>query len=271
MRGRSLIRLFWMAAAATLVVAAAIALVAVVAGHFDETDGKILATLGTALLAGACATAAGETASRRLLGPLPPLLVAGCVVAFGLSATWIWKGFGEHLGRAAGSCYLLLAVELLVVTNRLLARRGARTFLLFLGTTLTLAVATTLTLAAIWSNGVGSSWAKVLATFWILAALGYLLTPVLGRLEPHASRTAAQKVDLSAGVRIGGVTVRRLTAGGEGRSSRELLYVVEHGTLVVAGVELAAGEAALVPAHFGHEPIVGDDGAVLVVGAALPS
>jgi hypothetical protein len=46
-------RIFWIGAAAILVVAALIGVAAVAGGHFSSTDGKILLTLGALLLAGA--------------------------------------------------------------------------------------------------------------------------------------------------------------------------------------------------------------------------
>ena len=45
-------RLFWIGAAGLLGLAALISIVALLRGEFTETDGKILGTLGAALLAG---------------------------------------------------------------------------------------------------------------------------------------------------------------------------------------------------------------------------
>lgn len=270
MRAGALVRLFWIGAAATLVAAALVALVAVLGGHFGQTDGKILATLGSALLAGACATAAGEAAARRVLGRVPPFLIAGCVVAFALVAVWIWRGFGTEFGSVAGSAYLLLGVELLVVTDRLMARRGDRSFALFVAATMLLLAAAGLTLAGIWGTDYGDGAGKAVAAVWILAGLAYLLTPVAARLARATRRPAApQRVDLGAGVRVAGVTVRAAGATGTFRSAADVLYVVAQGTASVAGIEFAAGDAVLVPAGVEHE--LSGDARVVAVGAGLPT
>ncbi len=74
MRRAPLARLFWIGAAALLGVAALVAIAAVVRGEVTETDGRILASLGSALLAGGCLLSglalkeSGRARARRLGG-----------------------------------------------------------------------------------------------------------------------------------------------------------------------------------------------------------
>ncbi len=87
-----LARLFWIGAAALLGVAALVSITAVVRGDFSETDGKILAVLGTALLAGGVALAGLALVERRDLPQLGVLAIATALTAFAVprrcGVTW---------------------------------------------------------------------------------------------------------------------------------------------------------------------------------------
>src|SRR5438045_4122685 len=123
----SAIRLIWIGAAATLVVAAALSLAAVLGGSFNSTDGKILAALGTLLLGGAVATAGVSLReSNRAEGFATTLTVAAPILVliclFALTQDFHPKG----LGKLAGISYVLLAAGLIVGTARVLARQRSQ-------------------------------------------------------------------------------------------------------------------------------------------------
>jgi peptidoglycan/LPS O-acetylase OafA/YrhL len=171
-------RLFWIGAAALLGAAALVAIAAVVRGDFSETDGKILALLGTALLAGGVALAGLALVERRDLAWLGRLTGAGSGARFAVLAAETVRDWDE--GELTASCYLLLAVLLLVVTSRLLGSASPEwTFRLAVGL---LAIGTVGAEAAIVGDAGSDSWAKPLATVWILAGLAWFLVPVVGRL-----------------------------------------------------------------------------------------
>ena len=121
MRRAELLRLFWIGAATILVVAALVALAAVTTGSFDNTDGEILGTLGTLLLAGAMATVGASLREARRSPWLGAILVAAGPVLGLIAVAAIWNEFDSSpLVRAAGASYVLLATGLLVGTARVL-------------------------------------------------------------------------------------------------------------------------------------------------------
>jgi hypothetical protein len=236
-----LLRLFWIGAAAILVAAALVALAAVVGGTFDETDGRILGTLGTALLAGAAATAGSALLEARLAPQYGLLTAVTAPIWFGVIAVAIWRDFDGNLGRAAATGYVVLAAELVVTTARLLV--GTRRLLpLFAATAACVGVATGLTVVAIWRDRAGSGAARAIGAFWILGVLGYLLIPVARRLKSSAGPGVARRVDLAAGVELGRA---RIALAGAAPPRRETLYVVIAGHARIGGLELGPGDAAL--------------------------
>lgn len=207
-------RLFWIGAAALLGAAALVAVYAVVRGDFTETDGKILAVLGTALVAGGVALAGLALIERRELVPLGWFASLGSLVLFAILVVEAVREWDEV--DLTGSCYLLLGVLLLAATAGLLRRpSGGWTFW---PTIALLALGTLVTEIAIWGDLDSDTWAKPLGVVWILAGLGWFLVPVLGRLAGRSARPDVPE---------------RVVGRGPGRVEVELaegeLLVVRHG------------------------------------------
>jgi hypothetical protein len=199
-----LARLFWIGAAALLGVAALVSITAVVRGDFSETDGKILAVLGTALLAGGVALAGLALVERHDLPQLGAFSIAAAITAFAILVVETVREWDE--ARLSLTCYLALGALLLVTTARLLhSRSAAWSFWL---AAVAIAAGTTGAATAIWSEPDGDGWAKALATIWILASLAWFLVPVLGRLAGRTPDPAARD---------------RVVARGPGRHAVELL------------------------------------------------
>jgi hypothetical protein len=240
-----LLRLFWIGAAAILVAAALVALAAVVGGRFDETDGKILGTLGTALLAGAAATSGAALVEAKLAAGLGAVVATTSPVWFAVIAVALWRNFDGDLGKASATGYVVLAAELVVATARLLVGPRRRLLPLFGATAGCVALATVLTTVAIWRDRAGSGWGKAIAAFWILGVLGYLLVPVARRLTGAPGAGPPRRVDLAAGIELGRA---RIHLARTAPAVRESLYIVVTGRARIGELELAAGDAALVPA-----------------------
>jgi peptidoglycan/LPS O-acetylase OafA/YrhL len=120
-----LARVFWLGAAAILVVAALISLVAILGGGFSETDGRILATLGSLLYTGAAALAGLALAEREKARPLGLALLGLSAVTFVLLAAAIWGADGDTAWRIALSGALYLVAGLVATTGLLLTTRPA--------------------------------------------------------------------------------------------------------------------------------------------------
>lgn len=238
MRRTRLLRLFWIGAAAILVAAALVALAAVVGGRFDETDGKILGTLGTALLAGAVATAGAALVEARTSAPFGLAVAVTAPVWFAVATAAIWLDFSENLGRAAGTGFVIFGAELIVAVARLLVG-GRRSLLLLFGATAgCVGIGALITIVMIWrDHGDGAS-VKAAAAFWILGVLGFLLIPVARRLATPATG-GPRRVDLAR--------LARCRPG-------ETLYLVLDGRARLAELELEPGEAAVATAAPEPEP-----------------
>jgi hypothetical protein len=267
MRRAELLRLFWIGAATILVVAALVALAAVTTGTFDTTDAKILGTLGTLLLAGAIATIGASLREASRSTWLGAILVAAGPVLGLVAVAAIWNEFDSNpLVRAAGASYVLLATGLLVGTARVLV--GDRpTLMPLFGVNCGLAVlGATLSVAAILATHASSGYGKLLAAVWILAVLAYVLIPVGRRLStaPAATETGGpHRIDLETGAATGGTQVR-IVSGAQEPLRHETIVLVLDGRARAGTLELAAGDAAIVPAGtaFAVEP----NGHTLVVG-----
>lgn len=241
-----LLRLFWIGAAAILVAAALIALFAILSGSFDRTDGRILGTLGTALLAGAAATAGATLVEAGLARRLGLAVAATAPAWFAIVTAAVWRDFPGSLGKTASTGFVVLGVELVVTTARALVGARRRLLPLFAATAAFVGAASALVVTAIWRDGLPPGTAKVMGAFWILGVLSYLLIPVGRRLTATPpGEEAPRRVDLAAGVEVGRSRVR--LAGAE-PAARECLYVVVSGRAQVGGLALEPGEAALVPA-----------------------
>jgi hypothetical protein len=198
--GVRLSRVFWIGAATILIAAALVAVAAILGGDFDETDAKILGTLFAVLLAGATAISGYALVERQDLPALGWAAVVGGIVCFVVIAAAIWDEFdSDTLGRWAGTALAVVVALLLVTTQRLLLR-VSRLTVVFYGTAVVAVLAAVVTGSAIWAEGDGGEDAPGLweatAIFWILAALGFLLLPVLQRfasagVESSEARTLA--------------------------------------------------------------------------------
>jgi hypothetical protein len=190
-------RVFWIGAAAILIVAALIAVVAILRGDISETEWKILGTLGTLLVTGATAIAGLSLVERRSATLLGWAAIAAGVVGFTIVTASIWDEFGnETLSKAAGSAIALVIAFLLLVTQRILLR-VPRLAPVFYGTAAAAAVAVGLALVAIWSepdDTSGELLAQALLVLSILTALGYLLLPVLQRFTSAGIPETAERV-----------------------------------------------------------------------------
>jgi uncharacterized membrane protein YvlD (DUF360 family) len=183
-------RIFWIGAAAILVAAALIAITAVVGGGFSDTDGRILATLGVLLLAGATAFAGLSLVERGDARELGQITIAVAAVGFTVDFVAIWAE-SESLGRVAGTASVAMFALLLGTTSRLRVH-DERFVPLWFGTLAALTVAAFLTGVAIWSGDAGSDLGKAIAAFWILGVLGWFLVPVLQRLAGTAGDTTSE-------------------------------------------------------------------------------
>lgn len=195
-----LARIFWIGAAAILVAAALVALVAVLRGDFSDTDGRILGTLAATLLAGSAALAGLALVERggRLLGWTA---IAVAVPAYAALAYAIWSFLfdGEDDAWRWGWLGILaLVAALLAVTARFLARNARVVRLAWLAGALA-GIAAAVSAAAIWSEDPGDAFGRVVAVLWILAALAYLLVPVLQRFSTASTSAAAERVVATLG------------------------------------------------------------------------
>ena len=202
MRRAPLARLFWIGAAALLGVAALVAIAAVVRGEVTETDGRILASLGSALLAGGCllsGLALKESGRARALG-LAAVVVSPVALAVILRTVWAFEGDGEsdNLWRSLWSAVLVLVATLLATTAFLLARLP-RVVRVAAGASGLIALAAAWSIAAIWADEHGDGTLKAIATLWILGVLAWFLVPVLGRLLAAPPAPGAERVLASEG------------------------------------------------------------------------
>lgn len=183
MNRRRLARIFWLGAAALIVVAALVALSAVLGGELSETDGRILGTLAALLLAGGTFISGLVLVERdrALLGRVATVLAP---IGFALLCYAIWDfafDAGNDPWRYGWLGALLLIATLVAVTARLLAESATLTPLAMV-TGLLAALAAGVSVYAVWGND-SDAIGKVLAVLWILTAVCYLLVPVLERFR----------------------------------------------------------------------------------------
>ena len=196
-RGR-LRRVFWIGAAAILVVAALVALAAVAQGNFSETDGRILMTLASLLYTGGAALAGLALVDRGVARTLGWLVAAAAPVCLAFVTWAIWSFEDEGAGNAtadklAWSSVLVLLACLLAATALLLARRQTLARLAVAAGVLS-GVAAALSVIGIWATPHGNAFIKAVAAVWILAALCYFLVPVLQRFTAAGAEESSERV-----------------------------------------------------------------------------
>jgi hypothetical protein len=184
-----LARLFWIGAAALLGAAALIAIAAVLRGDFTDTDGKLLAVLGTALVAGGVALGGLALVERRDVVAVGWTAVVGAVAAFVVLVVEILRDFDEAKPTICAA--LVLLSLLLVVTARLLT--SGRVEAVFWVAAALVAAATAGSIAIVLTEARSETWAKPLATVWILAGLAWALVPVLAHLGRRERGPAAAR------------------------------------------------------------------------------
>jgi hypothetical protein len=188
-----LARAFWIGAAGILVLAALIGIAALLRSDFTETDGQIVLTLLTLLVASGTAVAGLTLVERGRLAPLGWGAAVLAVFCFALITATIWEGFdSETLGKLGLTAALALVTALLG-TTQLVLHRG-RLVLLVAGTWLVLALALVLTVGGVWSEADDAGLWKAAGTFWILGLLGWLLLPVLQRFSSAGFAPGAARV-----------------------------------------------------------------------------
>ena len=221
-----LARIFWVGAAAIMVVVALVALGAVLRGDFSDTDGRILITLGALLYCGGAALAGLALADRGPARHLGWAVAATAPLGLALIVWALWSftfdGDGNEIAdKLAWSAVLVLLVGLMTTTGLLLAR-GGRLVRLAAASAAFAAAAASLSIAGIWTEDGGDAIVKTVAALWILACLTYFLVPILRRftnagVEPTADRVIATlngvdlvltrsgdgvQIDLTAGERL---------------------------------------------------------------------
>ncbi len=175
-------RLFWIGAAGLLGLAAVVSIFALLRGEFTETDGKILGTLGAALLTGSAALAGLALIERREFVPLGWTVAAVSVGGFAVLSWQVWTEFTEESWSL--DAIIVVVAALMLATARLLHRRLE--WLYWTSAALTGVTAATY-VWAIHADPNGENWSKVLGTIGILTVLAWFLVPVLGRTGGGAS------------------------------------------------------------------------------------
>jgi hypothetical protein len=202
-------RIFWIGAAATLVVAALIGVAGLLRSDFTETDGKILLTLLTLLVAGGVAVAGLALVERSTFVAFGWFATVVAIVSFVFITAATWRDFDDDsLTKLAGVAAVTLIAALLVSTQLLLHR--GRLLAVVFATWLTLFLAVSGTTIGILGESESDELWKSVGSLWILGVLGWLLVPVL----------------------------QRFTAAGESASGVRVLAVLD-------GVELVASRDAL--------------------------
>jgi hypothetical protein len=215
-----LARIFWIGAAATLVVAALIGVAGLLRSDFTETDGKILLTLLTLLVAGGAAIAGLALVERSTFVTFGWFATVVAIASFVFITAATWRDFDDDLlTKMAGVAAVILVAALLVSTQMLLHRGRLLAVVVANWVTLFLAAAGT-TIGILGEEESGALW-KAVGTFWILGLLGWLLVPVLQRFTiAGASASGVRVLAVLDGVELvasrdalDGVQIQAPTAG----------------------------------------------------------
>ena len=209
-----LARIFWIGAAATLVVASLIGVAGLLRSDFTETDGKVLLTLLVLLVAGGTAIAGLALVDTERYGWFGWLTAAVAATSFVVITASTWNDFESGgLTKSAGVAAIVLTGVLLASTQLLLHR--GRLAAVVVPTWIALFFAVSGATVGIWAEVDDAGLWKVVGTCSILGVLGWLLVPVLQRFtaagaEPGEVRVLAELdgVELVATrSRIAGVAV----------------------------------------------------------------
>lgn len=232
-------------------VAALLGIAAVVRGNneYGETDWRVVWTLIVIFLAGATVLCGAALVDRRTFTPFGWFIVFTSVGLLAVLLTWIWKTFEDDgsgsLERLGLIAIIALPAELLATLAALMAR-SPRLRLLVVTTICVTAMATGLSAYAVWEEDASAAFEKLIFVFWILAALGFLLSPVLQRATRSSERAAGGRV--VAGLK--GVDL--LAVKGGPAFVDAVVRVADDGLTVTVGsrvVTLGADEVLLIRPH----------------------
>lgn len=238
---------------ACLCVAAAIAIVALLTGDFDETEGKVTVTTLWVALYNITGMGAAAARPRRGLAALGICGFIASAIGFALGVYLIWSEFDDDgLARAWGIA-TTAAISIAQAALLLIHRRPSDSHVIRLVRTATIVVV--VVLAALIMVALASaeddpdeSFFRILGALAVLDALGTLSLPILRRLQPAApppptrgpqrggdlARALGLEQDSSAQGRLfvipAGTLDQRLHAAGEAGAE-----VVERGTLAGGG------------------------------------
>jgi hypothetical protein len=185
----------WLGIAAAIGIAATVAVVYVLDGRLNGTDGRISVSAVAVLLSGAAAVAALELFPRRPFTPLAALALlavpfAATAMLYGL---WSFEGDGDdeakyfhwaYTGLTWTAASILATTAPLLVRNQRLARALAPAVVL--ATLLAAAFGT----RTIWTNGRSDGVTRTFLAFAIVAIAGWLVTPALDRVGRWSARQA---------------------------------------------------------------------------------
>lgn len=213
----SLARLFWTGAAATLVVAALVALLAVVRGNLSETDARILGSLAALLFAGGTALSGLALLDHERGRESGTAAALASVVALALMLWGIWAfafdGGTDTAANLAWSAGIILLAVLMTTTGQLLAV-GARLRGLALLAGAVSGAAATVSAVGVWVEPESDAYLKVVVTLWILGVLGYFLVPVLDRWTSVGATAGVRVLATLDGVEL--IAGREPLEGGDG-------------------------------------------------------
>lgn len=186
-------RIFWIGAAAILIVAALVAIAGLLRSDFTDTDSKILLTLLALLVASGTAVSGLTLVERGTFAIVGWAAVGIAAVCFALIVASTWNGFdSETLAKWAGTAALVLIGALLAITQLMLHR--GRLVAVVLATWLVVFLAVMATSIGLWSEPSDDGAWKAAGTFWILGVLGWLLLPVLQRFAAAGPPAGSARV-----------------------------------------------------------------------------
>ena len=186
-------RIFWIGAAATLVVSALVGIAGLVRSDFTETDGKVLLTLLCLLVAGGTAIAGLSLVDRERHTWFGWLTVVVAAAGFVLIEAATWDDIeSDTLTKSAGTAAVALTGVLLASTQLLLHRGRLRAVVV--ATWIALFFAIWGTMVGIWAEVDDDGLWKVVGTCSILGVLGWLLVPVLQRFTPAGTEPSRIRI-----------------------------------------------------------------------------
>ena len=195
-------RIFWIGAAATLVVAALIGVAGLLRSEFTETDGRILLTLLTLLVAGGAALAGLALVERSSFVAFGWLATVVAVASFVLITAATWRDYDDDLLTKLAGIAAVTLIAVLLASTQILLHRG-RLQAVVVSTWLTMALAVSGTAIGIAGEEDGATLWKAVGSLWILGVLGWLLVPVLQRFTAAgASATGVRVLGVLDGVEL---------------------------------------------------------------------